>query len=360
MPKPRWLIAWFQYTLNGGLNRFAQVARVLRPQGYRIQFVSLTDERETAWPDFPGEVLTWDQARRGTYDAVMVPGAGASDELLARLAWLRQPNFGLRVQHVLNEPALLPRFRTAHRSFSPQVVVANNVAWGPADFAQLPAAAHHVLPGAVDSRRFAVGQRLPGPSGAEGRWRIGGYTGKNAWPLLEMLGHLRGGPAVELRLFGLKLPADPRLDAALAHAPVVQYGPLFGSRLVDFYRACDLVITTESCAGWCNVAAEAGAMGLPTIVTRHGTWSFAEHGRTAWVVDPAEPAALAGAVRSLTANPQRMAGLGQAAAARLSALDWQGYCRRLAELVDEGRHQLGLAPRPAPLAWYQKIWRRSA
>ena len=71
----RLLVAWFQFTVNGGIGRFLNVARVLNGFGHEVAFKSLTDEIHHQWPDFPGRVLTFDEARRKHWDSVMVPGA---------------------------------------------------------------------------------------------------------------------------------------------------------------------------------------------------------------------------------------------------------------------------------------------
>lgn len=326
----RWLVAWFAYTLNGGLNRFTELAKVLAGWGHRVEFLSLTNETSTAWPDFPSPVRTWEQVAGERFDAVMVPGAGVDDERLARLAWLRDPRFGRRVQHLLNEPVRLPRFQVAHRAFQPHDVVANSGTWRPANFSRLPARRHLALPGAVDVSRFAS------PAGAARTappWRIGGYTAKNPGPLLEAVEYLARPADFELHWFGLPLVPDARLDRARRRLRVVEHGPLFQADLVRFYHQCDLFVTTETCAGWCNSAAEAAAAARATIVTPHGTAEFAHHGDTAWVLDEPEPRAIAAAITHLAADAALRNRLGRAAAETMRAFTWEQYADRLLEFV---------------------------
>lgn len=331
VPPQRWLVAWFSFTLNGGLNRFAEVARVMARQGHQVEFLSLTNETHSPWPDFPTPIRTWEELTGQRFDAVMIPGAGVDDERLARLAWLRDSRFGRRVQHLLNEPARLARFQVAHRYLQPHDVVANNGAWRLVDLLRLPAERHLILPGAVEAARFA-----PPPTAASDRgppWRVGGYSAKNPAALLAAVEYLARPNEFELHWFGLPLVDDGLLAGVRRRLNVVEHGPLFGAELARFYHQCDVFVTTETCAGWCNAAAEAAAAGRATVVTPHGTWEFARHGQTAWVLAEPEPRAIAEALTHLTGYPALREQLGRRAAATMRKFSWENYTTRLLEFV---------------------------
>lgn len=72
--------------------------------------------------------------------------------------------------------------------------------------------------------------------------------------------------------------------------------------------------------GLCIAAHEAMQAGLPTVVSGVGELPYSVvPGQTGWVVPPADPRALAAALKDLLANPGRLADMGQAAYERLFA-----------------------------------------
>ncbi len=99
----RTLVAWFRFSVNGGINRFILIARVLQPLGYEVGFVSLNNKTGTKWPDFPGKIMTFEEAEKSSWDAVMVPGEGCGIEDCHFFKRLLPPRFGLRVQHILSD-----------------------------------------------------------------------------------------------------------------------------------------------------------------------------------------------------------------------------------------------------------------
>ncbi|MGH6911195.1 MAG: glycosyltransferase family 4 protein, partial [Phenylobacterium sp.] len=70
--------------------------------------------------------------------------------------------------------------------------------------------------------------------------------------------------------------------------------------------------------GLCIAAHEAMQAGLPTIVSAVGELPYSVvPGQTGWVVPPADPRALAAALRELLSNPDRLAAMGAASRERL-------------------------------------------
>jgi len=328
----RLLVAWFRYSVNGGIGRFLNVARVLNGFGHDVAFTSLTDETEPDWPDFPGPVLTFAEAQARTWDAVMVPGAGATDQQLALLARLRADSFGVRIQHILNDPSLRERFAVANSALAPDVVIFNNSHWRDRDYRQMAAAAFHVLPGAVDTDLFFPAPLKDAPCRPP-RWAVGGFATKNPQPLLAAA-ELFPADHV-LHLYGV-LPAEarPQAEALARTGRLVNHGPLFGADLAAFYHGLDLVVTCETRAGWCNTAAEAMACGLPCVVTPPGTVDFARDGETALVLDRCDAERIAGAVGRLVDDPGLRRDLARSGARTMRDFSWPAYCQKLLTLVE--------------------------
>jgi len=282
-------------------------------------------------------VVAWDDAANATWDAVMIPGAGFSDATIARFAGFRAPNFGVRVQHVLNDRTLRERFKRVNDAFAPDVVVFNNRAWPVGTFTEFQAKRFHVLEGAVDSERFRPRAYRTHPL-REGEWIVGGQAAKNPAPLVAALASLP--ESVKLRLYG-----PDKAGLAAAHADLVAsgrlqlVGPKEENELRAFYDDVDCIVSSESHAGWANLAAEAMASGVPVVCTRHGTAAFARDGETALVVEP-DAVAIARAIDRLRDDAALCRNLAERARDAIGAFSWQRYSRALLALLsrDETAH----------------------
>jgi glycosyltransferase involved in cell wall biosynthesis/predicted O-methyltransferase YrrM len=331
----RLLIAWFRYTVNGAIGRFVNVAKVLRGFGHEVGFVSLTGETYSDWPEFPGPIMTMRETVEQAWDAVMIPGAGADDQMLRRLEVLKDQRFGIRVQHILNDVSLYQRFELVNKIFSPHIVIVNNSRWQTKDFRRLSAEAFHILPGAVDTELFFPSPLKTAPCSPP-TWAIGGFASKNLEPLLDAISLLPENYI--LHLYGHVPPhLVERVSCLQNQGRVITYGPLFGKALAYFYRRMDIVVTTEKRAGWCNTAAEASACGVPCVVSPHGTVDFAENMGTALVLENITGEAIAESVTRLTSDLSLLAGIAQRAAARMRAFSWYSYCEKLLSILDQPR-----------------------
>lgn len=332
----RLLVACESVVRNGGLLRFDRVARAIAPWGHSLAFVALgdarADERAT-----DVRVLAWDAAANATWDAVMVPGAGFSDATIARFAAFRAPNFGVRVQHVLNDRTLRERFKRVNDAFAPDVVVFNNRDWPVGTFTEFQAKRFHVLEGAVDLERFRPRAYRTHPL-RDAAWIVGGQAAKNPAPLVAALASLP--ESVRLRLYG-----PDKADLANRHADLVAsgrlelVGPLDESELGAFYASVDAVVSSEAHAGWANLAAEAMASGVPVVCTRHGTEAFARDGETALVVEP-DARDIAAAIERLRGDAALCRDLAERARTAIGAFSWDRYSRELLSLLarDETAH----------------------
>ena len=331
----RILIAWFSYSLNGGIGRFIQLARVLGPFGHRVTFCSLTDDTRSDWPELKGNILTFEEALGQSWDAVMVPGAGERPDRLATLNRLQRNNFGVRVQHILNDPSLYEKFEQANYALDPHVVVLNNEHWELKHLRKLRGEVFHYLPGAVDTDRFfpAPFREVPGKDQPV---RIGALGSKNLSLLLEAFQYLLDN--CELHLFGSldEAAGQPLLELA-RQGRAKYWGPLFGDALAAFYHRLDLFVSVETRAGWCNAAAEAMACGIPAIVSPHGTLSFARNMHTALVLDQVTAPALVGAVNRLLSDASLWRGLACRGARALREFSWNRYAAQLLQIVFQPR-----------------------
>lgn len=104
-------------------------------------------------------------------------------------------------------------------------------------------------------------------------------------------------------------------EAGLEHAVTITGKVEDPARVLG---AADLgIVASTGSEALSRAALEYMAMGLPTVATRVGSLpELVEEGRTGLLVDPGDAPSLAGAIRSLLADPDRRRGMGAAARAR--------------------------------------------
>lgn len=326
----RILLAWFTYTINGGLGRFIHCARVLEKEGHRLDFVSLDNSLQTDWPGLQGKILSFEEAGCQTWDAVMVPGAGLSDDQLPLLEKLQDERFGTRVQHILNDSSLEERFLKVNKALNPHVVIFNNSHWQ--SYVNLAGDRFYILPGAVDTKIHFPQKGRPIPRN-KNKWRIGGYGRKNADPLISALRLLP--KKYELHLYGLENYSSEDADQLKKEGRLKFHGNLFDQQLADFYNQMDMVVTTETVAGWCNTAAQAMAHGLPTIVSQAGTIDFAEDKFNCLVLDEVSPKKIAARIKKLSSDGKLCERLARNAAEKMRFFSWESYCRQLLNFIEK-------------------------
>lgn len=335
MASKRLLVAWFGFGIGGSIGRFINVAKVLHHLGHEVGFVSLNGWTKTDWADFPAPIMTLEEAFKKKWDAVMIPGAGRgnlSDETLMQLEVLKDDRFGVRVQHILNDTSIYRSFEFVNKVFQPHVVIINNNQWSSKDFRTLDADAFYILPGAVDTNLFYP-LPLSDPLDSSPKWKIGGFAAKNLDPLLAAINLLPENYI--LHLYGaIPDSLQDRISELSKRGKIITYGPLFGKDLACFYRGLDLLVTTETRAGWCNTAAEAFACGLPCIVTEHGTVDFAKHLENSIILEKLGGETIAQSILHLTEDRKLMTRLGENAAATMLSFSWYSYCEKLLSMVE--------------------------
>ena len=250
-------------------------------------------------------------------------------DTIARFSAFRHEQFGVRVQHILNDQQRRAAFKSVNNSFAPQIVIFNNDHWPAGSFKDFSADRFHVLVGAVDVAQFRAKPRPPANANL---WIVGGLANKNPRPLIDALDYL--GPEVSIRLYGIDAIGLAEQYAHLAEIGRLQLmGPLFGEDLTRFYHGVDCVVATEMMAGWANLVAEAMASGVPVICTRNGTNAFAHNEKTALLVDDPSPVNLAAGIRRLQADPALCVNLRGHGRKIIERYSWDDYTERLLSIL---------------------------
>lgn len=340
----RILIVCYELVLSGGLLRFERAGRELAKLGHRLAYVYLSSSPNPEI-DTEFDILSLDQAAAQTWDVTMIPGAGFPEDMREKLNLFVSEQYGLRVQHILNapvEPDLRERFLHVNRRFKPDIVMFNNRHWEPGSFTDFQGRKFALLEGAVDCTRFTPIPDRRFPHERETR-TIGGLSNKNPEPLLRAI---EGLPEYyRLRLYGKPAHLREPFDNLLGAGRVEFLGPIADQSLPDFYANVDCVVHTEKTAGWANLGAEALASGVPLICTRWGTLAFAEHEKTALILDEPTPDAIHAEVMRLFADEDLACSLAQQGRQRIVEFTWERYAKSLLEIcIDDGRSHYTYAP----------------
>lgn len=327
MRKKSFLVACDQPVWSGGFIRFERIGRVLKERGHELSFVALTTRPEHVRTiDFP--VFSLKEAAAREWDVTMIPGAGFPDSTMAQFSAFRSANFGIRVQHILNDQTRRDSFLVVNRSFAPHVVIFNNRHWTPGSYTEFQASRFHLLEGAVDAEHFQP-QIQPSPNN---RFTVGGLAKKNAAPLCEAIVNL---PDTELHLFGSSPEQTPSVQALLDQGRLTVHGVIQEVDLPKFYHQLDCVVHTENFAGWANLGAEALASGIPLICTPHGTLAFAKDGESALVIPVANEASIRAAIQKLRSDAALRIQLTRNGRDAILPFSWEAYTDELLKLLDQ-------------------------
>ena len=118
----------------------------------------------------------------------------------------------------------------------------------------------------------------------------------------------------------------------------VEYIPrLSTDELVRLYNSAQIVVSPSLYEGFGLPAAEAMACGAAVIATTAGAFpEFIEDGRTGMLVPPGDPDALAAAIRTLLADPERCVRMGAAASEHIRTnFTWERTAQITLGLYDE-------------------------
>ena len=95
----------------------------------------------------------------------------------------------------------------------------------------------------------------------------------------------------------------------------------------------NIMATTETEAGWRYAAAEASAMGVPCIATRHGTIDFLKHMENALILEDIAGKAIAENVLQLTSDPALRVRLAKNALVTIAQFSYTSYCKELISIL---------------------------
>ena len=337
------LVACSRLAARGGYLRFERIAESLAPLGHTVTFATLFDDDSDSW-ERKSPVINIAEAFGRQWDATMIPGeAGfASPRTRSVLEAMRSGNFGLRVQHCLNDKSRKDKFRIVNSSFRPHLVLFNNDDWQPGDYTQLQANQFRYLAGAVDIDRFSNATRSKKLQPTE-TICIGAQSQKNPELLISILEKLPSN--YRMQVFGPKEPLEETGASLIESGRLKLTGVIHGQDLQVFYDSADIVLSVESEAGWANVGAEALASGIPLVCTSPGTASFAIDRKTALVVDSLNADLFADTIQELAADTELADNLRKNGRKQIEQFGWDSYSKTLIEYCRGAREaEYFLAP----------------
>jgi glycosyltransferase involved in cell wall biosynthesis len=161
--------------------------------------------------------------------------------------------------------------------------------------------------------------------------------------LVEAFGRMTGRGPAELRLVGEDWGGQAVLQAnarRLGVADRVHFtGPVARARLLQEYASCDLFVLPSRFEPFGIVLLEAMASGKPIVASRTGGIpEVVEDGRSAMLVPPGDPEALAAAMRAVGEDPERRERMGRAGKERVLRFAWPTLAPKFLQLFEEVAH----------------------
>lgn len=316
------------------------VARVLASQGAIVQVFALTrrDGRSLAAIEAAGlpvqvreggetdhlQALAWLDRRVSAWGADVIWTSLTRATLLGQLVGLRRRRPVVSWQHsAFLKPANLTLLKAAQGlsvlwigdSHSVAALTAERLGVPPERLAVWPLFA--VDPTAPQARAWRPGETLK--MGVLGRL----HPAKGYDVLVEALVRMRHINLCDTVPFEVRIAGaggeQPALEAALAEAGITNVRLVgYQNEPRAFLADLHLYLQPSRREGLCIAAHEAMQAGLPTLVSAVGELAHTvRDGETGLVVPPEDPEALAQALVWLLAHPERLAGMGAAARARV-------------------------------------------
>ena len=141
-------------------------------------------------------------------------------------------------------------------------------------------------------------------------------------------------PQVRLLLVGWREDGlDPVSDKTLAlidsHPSIDAVGDIWGEDLLAYYAAADCFVLPSYREGFPNTVLEAGAMGLPSIVTDiNGSREIIVENENGYIIPPRDTDALLASMRRMMDNPRRCSYMAANARNMISCRYEQGFVRQ--------------------------------
>jgi len=210
----------------------------------------------------------------------------------------------------------------------------------------------HIVPNVLDLRRFTPGPpRAPAaPPSADGpcilvpRHLESLYDNASAVRALAIVRASHPAARLVLAGSGPQRAALARLASALGVRDGVAFaGAVDNAAMPALYHASDIVLNPSLADNMPVSVLEALACGVPVVSTNvGGIPALLEHGRTALLVPPGDPAAMAQAILALLDDAPRAQAQAAAGLAHAAGFAWEGIAPRLAAHY----RRIRAAPRP--------------
>lgn len=334
---------------GGMANQTLQLAELLREAGARVELVQTNVPYRPAWVEhipmlraaarlLPYIGQLWRAAGRNQLFHVMA-NSGWSWHLFAMPAIRIGARRGVPVVVNYRGGEAAAFLERASASVRATVALASAVAV-PSGFLRDVFGRHgiatEILPNVVDLARFH-----PAPAGRTRGAHL--VVTRNLEPIYD------NGTAIRALALLRQRRADARLtiagtgpDRAALEAQVAELrlqdavsfaGRLDRDAVASLYREADLVINPSTVDNTPNSLLEAMASGVPIVSTNVGGVPYlVEHGRTAWLVPPRDPVAIADAASQLLDRPEVADALVQAGLEQVRGFTWQKVSHELAGL----------------------------
>lgn len=128
------------------------------------------------------------------------------------------------------------------------------------------------------------------------------------------------------------------IDKFGLNSRVTLTGKISNERLIELYSENEIALSPSIYEGFGFPAAEAMSCGLPVISSTGGALPevVGEHMKTAYVIEPRDPVALAKGIDFLIENPRVREQMGMAARERVKKIfTWENAARRMVEVYEE-------------------------
>jgi len=198
-----------------------------------------------------------------------------------------------------------------------------------------------VVHNGIDTERFRKANGVPKRPNSLVLVNSGEQSLKGVPYLLQALRILKDGTDIRLTVVGSPLPDGQYLKLIKQYGieDMVSFtGRVSADRLVKEYAAAEMCVVPSLYEGFGLPAAEAMACGLPVVSTTGGALPevVGRDGEAGILVPPAQPEALAAAIRTLLDNASLREKMGEAGRKRIeSEFTWERAARKTVEVYRE-------------------------